>query len=169
MKNTTTLKGAPVALTGTFVTPGMQAPEFTLIDGDLKRFNLRDGAGKKLLLNIFPSIDTPTCAMSVRHFNASASKMHNTLVLCISKDLPFAQNRFCGAEGLKNVKTLSAFHDRCTFGKDYGVQIKSGALDGLFARAVVVINEEGLIIFSQLVDDIAKEPDYQRALEALHA
>ncbi len=167
MKNATRLAGVPVSVAGTFVSPGMKAPEFTLVDQDLKPFTLHDGAGKRLLLNIFPSIDTPTCAMSVRNFNKLASEMKNTLVLCISKDLPFAQSRFCGTEGLKNVKTLSAF--RCTshFGRDYGVLIDGGELEGLFARAVVIVNEAGEIVYTQMVDDIEHEPDYRQALAAL--
>lgn len=163
-------QGAPVKLAGAFVKAGTTAPEFVLAKADLSSFVSKDELGKGfLLLNIFPSIDTPVCAASVRHFNQEASSLKNTRVLCISKDLPFAQARFCGAEGLKNVITLSSFRPGCTFGKDFGVQIESEPLTGLFARAIVIINPKGEIVYSQLVPEITNEPDYAAALEALKA
>ena len=167
MAHTTLIKGTPVTLAGVPVRTGEPAPDFTLVDAELKPFRLADGGGKRLLLNIFPSIDTPTCARSVRTFNQLASEMPRTLVLCISRDLPFAQSRFCGAEGLQNVRTLSAFRPQCRFGEDYGVLITDGPLEGLFARAVVMIDENGIIRYTQLVDDIAEDPDYDRALQEL--
>ena len=167
MANTTKFQGNPVNVAGSFVKPGMKAPDFSLTAGDLGRFTLADGKGKRLLLNIFPSIDTGVCAMSVRKFNELAAKMDNTLVLCISKDLPFAQGRFCAAEGIDHVKTLSDFHYASTFGKDYGVLMTDGPLSGLLARSVVIVDEAGKVIYSEMVPDIVKEPDYDGALKAL--
>lgn len=163
-------QGTPVKLAGEFVKAGTKAPEFVLTKSDLSSFVSKDELGKGfLLLNIFPSIDTSVCAASVRHFNQEASSLKDTRVLCISKDLPFAQARFCGAEGLKNVITLSSFRPGCTFGKDFGVQIESEPLTGLFTRAIVIINPQGEIVYSQLVPEITNEPDYAAALEALKA
>jgi len=169
MENKTQFKGQPVKVAGTFVKPGVKAPDFSLTAGDLSRFTLADGKGKRLLLNIFPSVDTAVCAMTVRKFNELAAKMKNTLVLCISKDLPFAQGRFCAAEGIKNVKTLSDFHYASTFGKDYGVLMTDGPLSGLLARSVAIIDEDGKVVYSEMVSDIVTEPDYDSALKALSA
>ena len=169
MGNKTQFKGQPVSVAGTFVKAGAKAPDFSLVKRDLSRFALADGKGKRLVLNIFPSVDTSVCAMSVRKFNELAAKMKNTQVLCISKDLPFAQSRFCAAEGIENVVTLSDFHYTSQFGNDYGVLMTDGPLSGLFARSVVVIDETGKVIYSQMVSDIVNEPDYDAALAALSA
>lgn len=167
MANQTFFKGAPVKLAGQFVQVGMKAPAFSLVTGDLTRFTPADGKGKRLLLNIFPSIDTAVCSLSVRKFNELASGMNHTLVLCISKDLPFAQSRFCGAEGLKNVITLSDFHCDSCFGVDYGVLMLDGILSGLLARAVVIIDTDGTVSYASMSPDITDEPDYEGALKAL--
>ena len=169
MTNQTLFKGTPVKLAGQFVEFGMKAPDFSLTTAELTRFTLASGKGKRLLLNIFPSIDTAVCSLSVRKFNEFAAGLNQTLVLCISKDLPFAQSRFCGAEGLKNVITLSDFHCDSTFGTDYGVLMKSGLLDGLLARAVVIIAPDGTIAYADLSQDITEEPDYEAALKILEA
>lgn len=167
MANQTQFKGTPVNVAGKFVTAGIKAPDFSLTKADLSRFTLGDGKGKKLLLNIFPSIDTPVCSLSVRKFNELAAQMKNTLVLCISKDLPFAQSRFCAAEGIKNVLTLSDFHYASTFGKDYGVLMTDGPLSGLLTRSVVIIDAAGKIAYARTTNDIVDEPDYEAALKAL--
>ena len=161
-----TLKGTPVNTIGNLPEVGTKAPEFTLVKDDLSIKTLSDYKGKKVVLNIFPSLDTPTCAASVRRFNAEASKLQNTVVLCISKDLPFAQARFCGAEGLNNVHTLSDFRTG-QFGKDYGVEITDGPLAALESRAVVVLDETGTVTYTQQVGEIVDEPDYEAALAAL--
>ena len=161
-----TLKGNPVNTIGNLPEVGTKAPEFTLVKDDLSVKSLSDYKGKKVVLNIFPSLDTPTCAASVRRFNAEASKLENTVVLCISKDLPFAQARFCGAEGLEDVHNLSDFRTG-QFGKDYGVEIIDGPLAGLESRAVVVLDEEGNVTYTQQVAEIVDEPDYEAALAAL--
>jgi len=161
-----TLKGTPVNTIGNLPEVGTKAPEFTLVKDDLSIKTLSDYKGKKVVLNIFPSLDTPTCAASVRRFNAEASKLQNTVVLCISKDLPFAQARFCGAEGLNNVHTLSDFRTG-QFGKDYGVEITDGPLAALESRAVVVLDEAGTVTYTQQVGEIVDEPDYEAALAAL--
>ena len=161
-----TLKGNPVNTLGNLPKVGTKAPDFTLVKDDLSTKSLSDYAGNKVILNIFPSIDTGTCAASVRRFNAEASGLDNTVVLCISKDLPFAQARFCGAEGLKDVHNLSDFRTG-HFGKDYGVEIVDGPLAGLESRAVVVVNEEGDVIYTQQVSEIVDEPNYEPALKAL--
>ncbi|MBN2707153.1 MAG: thiol peroxidase [Deltaproteobacteria bacterium] len=145
---------------------GAKAPDFELSRADLSLATLKDFSGRRLVLNIFPSIDTGICATSVRRFNAAAAKLDNTAVLCISADLPFAQARFCGSEGLHNVITLSAMRDR-KFGEDYGVTMIDGPLAGLFSRAVVVTNEQGTIIHTEQVPEIAQEPDYDAALAKL--
>jgi thiol peroxidase len=163
----TKLKGNEVNLIGEFIQKGIVAPDFSLCKGDLSKYTLSEGKGKYLLLNIFPSIDTAVCSASVRKFNQMAAKMDNTLVLCISKDLPFAQSRFCSAEGIQNVISLSDFHYTSSFGKDYGVLIADGAMSGLLARAVVIISPDGKVIYSQLVPEITTEPDYESALKAL--
>jgi thiol peroxidase len=161
-----TLKGNPVHTSGELPTKGSQAPAFTLVRTDLSEVSLSDLAGKRIVLNIFPSVDTPTCAQSVRHFNAEASALTNTVVLCVSADLPFALGRFCGAEGLSNVQSASVFRAPA-FGRDYGVTITSGPLAGLLSRAVVVIDEQGRVIHTEQVAEIANEPDYALALAAL--
>ena len=163
---TITLKGDPCNTVGNLPENGTSAVNFELVKGDLSSANLADYTGKKIILNIFPSIDTDVCAASVRKFNTEVSNLDNTVVLCISKDLPFAQARFCGAEGLENVETLSSFK-KDSFGDDYGVLIIDGPLAGLFARAVIVIAESGKIIYTELVPEIAQEPDYTAALEAV--
>lgn len=158
-----TLHGTPFNTCGNLPAVGAQAPAFTLTGVDLAEF---DGPGGTVVLNIFPSIDTPVCANSVRQFNEKAASVPNVSVLCISKDLPFALGRFCGAEGIANVKSLSAFRHP-EFGEAYGVTIAEGPLAGLFARAVVVVNGGGKVVYTQLVPEIAEEPDYESALKAL--
>lgn len=145
---------------------GVTAPDFTAVKASLAEAKLGEYRGKKVVLNIFPSIDTGVCAASVRRFNKVASEMADTAVLCISKDLPFAQARFCGAEGLENVETLSAFRGD-SFEKGYGLLMTDGPLQGLLARAVVVIDKDGKVVYTELVDDITHEPDYDRAIAAL--
>jgi thioredoxin-dependent peroxiredoxin len=167
MTNTVTLKGGPVAIGGTFLQKGQTAPDFQLADAKRNLVDLGAFAGKRKVLNIFPSIDTPTCAASVRTFNKKASDMNNTVVLCISADLPFAQSRFCGAEGIENVINLSTFRDTAKFSKDYGVQILDSSLAGLTARAVVVLDENNKVLHSELVSEIANEPNYDAALASL--
>ena len=161
-----TLQGEACSLSGELPAIGSEASDFTLVASDLSTQTLKDYSGKTVILNIFPSIDTDVCATSVRKFNEEASKLNNTAVLCISRDLPFAQGRFCGAEGLKNVITLSDFRSG-DFGKDYGLTITDGALAGLLARAVIIIDPAGNIIYSELVPEIAQEPNYSAALAAL--
>lgn len=161
-----TLGGNQIHTSGNLPQKGSKAADFKLIDKDLSEVTLKDFSGSKIVLNIFPSIDTGTCAMSVRTFNTEAAELDNTKVLCISKDLPFAQNRFCGAEGLENVITLSDFRNGA-FGKDYGLEIKDGPLQTLHSRAVIVLNEKGEVIYTEQVGEIADEPNYKAALEAL--
>jgi thiol peroxidase len=162
---TTALGGNPVHTVGDLPALGTSAPAFTLTGADLGDLTVGSFAGKNVVLNIFPSVDTPTCATSVRTFNARAAGLDNTVVLCISADLPFAQNRFCGAEGITNVQTASSF--RSDFGSTYGVTLADGKLSGLLARAVVVLDASGTVIHSQLVPEIAQEPDYDAALASL--
>jgi thiol peroxidase len=159
-------KGNPVHVDGQFPKVGDKAPAFRLVGGDLSEKTLRDFPGKRKVLNIFPSIDTGVCAASVRHFNKDAAGLRNAVVLCISADLPFAQARFCGAEGIENVVMLSMMRGR-EFLKDYGVAMTDGPLAGLAARAVVVLDENDKVIHAQLVDEIGHEPDYDSALKAL--
>ncbi|MBS1159285.1 MAG: thiol peroxidase (atypical 2-Cys peroxiredoxin) [Proteobacteria bacterium] len=166
MSQSVTLGGNPIDVGGIFPAKGTQAPAFSLVGKDLAEVTLASLAGKRKVLNIFPSIDTPTCAMSVRKFNQSANELKNAVVLCISADLPFAQSRFCGAEGLANVQTLSTMRGRECL-KAYGVEIKSGPLAGLAARAVVVLDENDRVLHSELVSEIKQEPDYAPALAAL--
>ncbi len=166
MTQTVTRAGKPVSVSGNLPQKGDHAPPFTLVGKDLADVALTDFAGKRKILNIFPSIDTPTCAMSVRQFNAKANALPNAVVLCISADLPFAQTRFCGAEGLDNVITLSTLRGS-EFLENYGVLITSGEFAGLAARAVVVIDENDKVIHSQLVSEIKTEPDYATALAVL--
>lgn len=161
-----TLKGNPVSTTGNLPQTGNAASDFQLVKTDLSTVSLSDFKGKRLVLNIFPSIDTPTCATSVRTFNKKAGGLDNTVVLCISRDLPFAQARFCGAEGIENVMTLSDFRDG-KFGKDYGLEITDSPLKGLHSRAVVVIDQNGKILYTEQVSEITEEPDYEKALSSL--
>jgi thioredoxin-dependent peroxiredoxin len=162
---TVTLGGNPISTSGDLPAVGTKAPDFTLTGGDLADVSLSKYAGKKVILNIFPSIDTPVCATSVRKFNESAAGLSNTMVLAISRDLPFAQKRFCGAEGIENVVPLSAMKGT-EFGKSYGVLITSGPLTGLFARSVVVVDEKGNVKYKELVPEIKDEPKYDAALAA---
>ncbi len=162
----THLRGNPVNTSGELPSIGSRAPEFSLVKQDLSEVTLGSLAGKKVVLNIFPSVDTPTCATSVRKFNAEAAGKENVVVLCVSKDLPFAAKRFCGAEGIENVVTGSSFRDSA-FEASFGVQLVDGPLKGLIARSVVVIDEAGVVKFTQLVNEIAEEPDYAAALAAL--
>lgn len=163
---TVTLGGNPVKVDGHFPQKGETVPAFSLVGKDLANVGLDQFAGKRKILNIFPSIDTPTCATSVRQFNAKANSLADTAVLCISADLPFAQARFCGAEGLANVVTLSTMRGR-SFMKDYGVEFVDGPLVGLTARAVVVLDANNKVLHSQLVGEIKDEPDYAAALAVL--
>lgn len=156
---------SPTEVGGQMPEVGVKAPEFSLVGADLSEVSLSDFSGKRLVLNIFPSIDTDVCARSVRKFNEVVSSMKNTIVLCVSMDLPFASARFCAANGIDNVKTVSAF--RSDFGKCYGVEIVSGPLRGLFARSVVVIDEEGKVIKTMLCQQQTEEPDYNAVIECL--
>lgn len=161
-----TLKGNPVQTSGAMPRVGDSAPSFTLTGADLGELNAGQYRGQRVVLNIFPSLDTATCATSVRQFNARASQAANTVVLCVSADLPFAAKRFCETEGLKNVHTLSTFRNP-KFAQDYGVAITSGPLAGVTARAVVVVDGNDKVVYSQLVPEIKEEPDYAAALAAL--
>lgn len=161
-----TLKGNPVNTIGDLPVAGAKAPEFTLVGSNLADVKNTDFAGKQMVLNIFPSLDTATCAASVRRFNVEASKLDNAVVVCISKDLPFAHGRFCTTEGIANVVSASEFRSNA-FGKNYGVMITDGPLQGLMARAVVVVDKDGTVLHSQLVSEITEEPDYQSALDSL--
>jgi len=160
------LGGNPVTTSGELPQTGTQAPEFKLVKTDLSTVSLTDFKGTKLVLNIFPSVDTGTCAASVRKFNEKAGSLENTKVLCISRDLPFAQNRFCGAEGLDNVVNLSDFRDG-NFGKNYGLTVVDSPLEGLLSRVIVVIDENGTVKYTEQVADIKDEPNYETALAAL--
>jgi thiol peroxidase len=161
-----TLKGNPIHTNGELPKVGAPAPAFKLTGGDLKDVSLADYKGKKKVLNIVPSLDTPTCATSTRKFNESASKLPNTVVLVVSADLPFAAKRFCTTEGLANVVPLSLMRDK-NFAKDYGVLIQDGPLAGICARAVVVIDESDKVTYTQLVPEIGQEPDYDKAIVAV--
>ncbi|WNM18467.1 thiol peroxidase [Flavobacterium capsici] len=160
------LGGIPINTNGDLPKIGTKAPNFSLIKNDLTVATLEDFAGSRLVLNIFPSIDTSTCATSVRKFNEKASQLENTKVLCISRDLPFAQRRFCGAEGLENVITLSDYKSD-DFRKGYGLEIIDGAFAGLHSRVVIIIDENGIIKYTEQVPEIADEPDYESALKEL--
>ena len=162
---TITLRGNEVHTLGNLPEVGNKAPDFILVDSDLSEKKLSDYKGKRVILNIFPSVDTDTCAMSVREFNEKVSEMNNTIVLCISKDLPFAQKRFCAAEGLDNVIPLSAF--RSDFGKDYGLEFVDGPLKGLFSRSVIVLNESGEVIYDEQVTETTHEPNYENVTAIL--
>ncbi len=163
---TVTLQGNKIHTNGELPAVGTRAPDFHLVDGKLNDVHLADFSGKKKLLNIVPSLDTPTCATSTRKFNEQARGREDAVVLVVSADLPFAQGRFCGAEGIDNVTPLSMMRSR-GFAKDYGVLITDGPLAGITARAVVVIDENDKVVYTQLVPEIADEPDYDAALAAL--
>lgn len=163
---TVTLKGNPVTTIGELPAVGSIAPAFNLVKGDLSDLKSEDLAGKKVILNIFPSLDTAVCAASVRRFNVEASKLPDTKVVCISKDLPFAHSRFCTTEGIENVISASEFRSN-NFGKSYGVMITDGPLRGLMARSVVVLDEKGKVMYNELVPEITQEPDYQSAFASL--
>ena len=160
------LGGNPINTSGELPKIGSKAPDFNLSNTDLSTATLNDFAGSKLILNIYPSVDTGTCATSTRTFNAKASSLENTKVLCISRDLPFAFKRFCGAEGLENVICLSDFNTG-NFGKDYGLEIADGVFSGLHSRVVIVLDENGIIKYAEQVAEIADEPNYEAALAAL--
>lgn len=161
-----TLGGNPVNTSGELPKIGTQLADFKLVKNDLSIATLADFSGKKVVFNIFPSIDTGTCAASVRKFNETAANLTNTVVLCVSRDLPFAQKRFCGAEGIENVVNLSDFKDG-SFGKTNGLEIIDGVLAGLHSRAVIVIDEKGTILHTEQVNEIADEPNYEAALAVL--
>lgn len=161
----TSFGGNPVNTNGDLPAPGASLPAFSLTGGNLQDFGNADVAGKRVIFNIFPSIDTQVCATSVRKFNELASSLDNTVVYCVSADLPFAQGRFCGAEGIANVQTASSF--RGGFGEAFGVQLNEGAFKGLLARAVVVADEKGNVLHTELVDNIGSEPNYDAAIDAL--
>lgn len=160
------LKGNPINTSGSLPAKGTKAQDFKLVKSDLSELKLSDLLGKKVVLNIFPSLDTGVCAASVRRFNKDASELDNTVVVCVSKDLPFAHGRFCTAEGLNNVVTASDFREG-NFGRDYGVNIIDGPLAGLHSRAVIVLDEQGVVKYTEQVPDIVQEPDYEAALQAL--
>lgn len=163
---TITLKGDEILTLGSLPSVGNEAPEFTLTKKDLSDVSLSHYKGKKVILNIFPSIDTAVCSASVRHFNQEISKRGNTVVLCISRDLPFAQARFCASEGIDNVELLSEFKNR-DFSKTYQVQITTGSLSGLHSRAIIFIDEAGIIRYTEQVPEITREPDYEKVLNMI--
>ena len=160
------LDGTPTNTIGELPKVGTKAPNFKLVKKDLSTATLDDYNGSKVILNIFPSVGTGVCAAAVRHFNEMASGLENTKVLCISRDLPFAQTSFCGAEGLDNVIMLSDFND-ASFGKDYGLLVTDGAFNGLLSRVVIILDENGTITYTEQVSDIAQSPNYEAALKAL--
>jgi thiol peroxidase len=160
-----TLGGNPVHTVGSLPKVGAKLPTFTLTTGDLQDVSNKDFAGKRVIFNIFPSIDTNTCATSTRTFNSLMGNLKNTEVWCVSADLPFAQKRFCGSEGLNNVKTASTF--RSDFGKTFGVTLRDSVLKGVLARAIVVADEKGKVLHTEMVSEIAKEPNYDAAVKAL--
>ena len=164
---TITFKGTPIMIAGQFPKAGDNAPDFYLTQNDLSEFSLKDGKGNYLILNIFPSLDTGVCATTVRRFNQLAASLPRSIVLCISKDLPFAQHRFCTTEGIKNIIPLSDFRYTSRFGEEYGVLITNGPMQGLLARAVVVIDPEGKVVYSELVNEVTREPNYEAALKAI--
>lgn len=159
-------RGAEAHTSGSMPKVGQEAPDFRAVNAKMEEVSLSAYKGKKVILNIFPSLDTPTCALSVRQFNAKAAGLTNTVVLCLSMDLPFAQSRFCSTEGLDNVVPLSVFRSR-DFVTNYGLQLTDGPLEGLMARAVIVVDENGKICYTQLVENISNEPDYEAALKAV--
>lgn len=162
---TTAFKGNPVQTTGELPTSGSAAPPIDLVGSDLSALTSDSLSGRRVVLNIFPSVDTGVCANSVRRFNELAAGLDNTTVVCASKDLPFALSRFCGAEGIENVTAASAF--RSSFGEDYGVTMTDGPLQGLLARSVVVLDADGKVVHTQMVPEIGQEPDYDAAIAAL--
>lgn len=161
-----TLKGSKITTYGDLPAKGEKAPHFELIKTDLSTATLEDFRGKRIVMNIFPSIDTGVCATSVRNFNEKATQLNNTIVLCISRDLPFAQKRFVDDEGLSNVVNLSDFKER-NFGKDYGLEMLDGPLEQLLSRVVIVLDENAKVLHTQQVEDIGEEPDYLAALKTL--
>lgn len=164
--STITLKGVPFHTSGTLPMVGTYAPDFTVTKVDLSEIKLKNYLGQKIILNIFPSLDTPTCATAMLHFNEIANQFSHILVLCVSVDLPFAQKRFCASQHLENVHPVSVFR-HTQFGKDYGVSIIDGPLTGLLTRAVVVLDEHGKIIYTQQVPEISEEPNYTAILSAI--
>lgn len=162
-----TLGGNPVNTIGTLPAVGTAAPDFSLVKSDMNMGTLQDYRGSKVVMNIFPSVDTGTCAQSVRQFNQEAAELENTKVLCISRDLPFAQARFCGAEGIENVEMFSDFRDG-SFGESYGLTFTDGKFKGLLSRSVVVLDENGKVLYNEQVAETADEPNYKAALEALY-
>ena len=163
---TITRKGVEIELTGTLPAVGSAAPPFTLVKSDLEELGLQDLSGKRVILNIFPSIDTPTCAKSVRRFNEEAGRRDGVIVLCISPDLPFAHARFCEVEGIENVVSLSTFRAP-EFGLDYGITMATTQRRGLLARALVVVDEAGMVQYTELVPELTQEPDYEAALRQI--
>ncbi|MCX8533993.1 thiol peroxidase [Chryseobacterium luquanense] len=163
--STITFKGNPIHTVGNLPEVGNDAQEFTMVSSDLSEKNLADYTGKRVVLNIFPSIDTGICAASARKFNEEASTLDNTVVINVSRDLPFALSRFCAAEGLNNVETLSDF--RGNFGEDYGVTLSDSPLKGLLSRAVVVLDEKAKVIYTEQVPEIGQEPNYEAAIASL--
>ncbi|MBO8092080.1 MAG: thiol peroxidase [Prosthecochloris sp.] len=161
-----TLKGNPVNTVGSLPQTGAIAPAFSLVKTDLSEVSLSDFAGKTVVLNIFPSLDTPVCAASVRRFNLEAASIPNTVVLCISADLPFAHKRFCEVESIENVVSLSVFRSP-EFGEEYGVRIADGPLEGMLSRAVVIVSPEGKVTYTEQVPEITTEPDYEKALKSM--
>lgn len=161
-----TFQGQSVKLSGVLPSSGTIAPDCCFVQNDLSELRLGDLKGRRVILNVFPSLDTGVCAMSVRKFNSDAASVPGATILCISKDLPFAQARFCGAEGIENVKTVSVFRDSL-FENSFGLRMETGPLAGLLARAVIVLDEQGKIVYTQLVPEITVEPDYQAALDAV--
>ena len=161
-----TLRGNPINTSGSLPEKGSKAPAFSLVKSDLSTLTLDELSGKRVILNISPSLDTGICATSVRKFNVVAAGMENTVVIAITKDLPFAHGRFCSTEGISNVTALSGFRDS-NFGKAYGVDILDGPMAGLYARSIVVIDEKGKVVYTELVPEIVQEPDYDSALAAL--
>lgn len=158
--------GVEAHTSGPMIQVGQEAPDFRAVNAKMEEVSLSNFKGKKVILNIFPSLDTPTCALSVRQFNARAAGLENTVVLCLSMDLPFAQSRFCSTEGLDNVIPLSVFRSR-DFIAHYGLRLTDGPLEGLMARAVIVVDESGKVSYTQLVENISHEPDYEAALKAV--
>lgn len=165
---TTSLKGNEINTIGNLPEVGSQAPDFLLVKPDLSEVSLAHYHGNKVILNIYPSVDTGTCAMSTVKFNQEASKLSGTRIICISKDLPFAFKRYCEAEGIDSLDTLSAFRSE-EFGVDYGVAMVDGPLEGLMARSIVVIDEEGKVIYTELVPEITSEPNYEKAIAAVQS
>lgn len=162
----TALKGNEVNTVGNLPEVGSMAPDFLLVKQDLHEVSLASYHGQKVILNIYPSVDTGICAMSTVRFNKEASSLQNTRIVCVSKDLPFAFQRYCAAEGIDNLDTLSTYRDQ-EFGNDYGVEMVDGPLKGLCARAIVIVDEDGMVIYTELVPEITTEPDYEKALAVL--